>query len=615
MSGHMRVVSETSVPTSSDRLQESQGHDTGRARAYTTVGTSYHTEPRMAHPEGEEVTPLTAPSMRADPQPGPVGRRNYFSSFLAYSRPLPTSFPSDLKPVREGDTSSTVGLGVDGLSISEPETSPDSRNSVYTSHDLRLLTRSRSAVPIREVRDQMEDLKGRISSLQQQAKEDKLKRRSLQSLRTPSPFTAAEQWYLTVDGYNEGGLSASAGVGRTDRWGGDPYSIGTGIGLANGEEALEEVRYEDTDGENLLQRSSIEGHGADPEEGGIQMADEYFSASEGQYAMGEDSETDEMPGQSRNLDSTSEAFPSDNDPLLAGERHEDRADAFDYGHFFLHSSLGNYSQTDLSRRDSYVSNDSTTSAETARPTQPGNEQVGDSEHADPMASLQRPMQGRKISVDSLSTVATFATATEGDEEVDGVYPEDNDLDPDDFDLSNALPGSFPSSTVDLNAVEVIPDDEVEVEKRSGGSHTPTQEATDFFSDVQPSHDRYLDEEDTFALTSTPKNDFHVFPNPPESLDSWPLTDSNPVFAPVHRPRPLSILLSTITGGLPSNQPTTAFHSSRLASEDRALVVRLMENLGQVCLQLQSMNDQTRSLEQHDLWRTRLLEASRILDGS
>ena len=60
------------------------------------------------------------------------------------------------------------------------------------------LTRSRSTAQIRDIRDQMQDLKGKISTLKRRARQDSLYRRSLSNLRTPSPFTAAEMsdsWY------------------------------------------------------------------------------------------------------------------------------------------------------------------------------------------------------------------------------------------------------------------------------------------------------------------------------------------------------------------------------------------------------------------------------------
>jgi hypothetical protein len=82
------------------------------------------------------------------------------------------------------------------------------------------------------------------------------------------------------------------------------------------------------------------------------------------------------------------------------ERHEDRVDAFDYEHFFLHSAMGSYT----SGRSRSSSNGSADSIETTRPTTAIYE--GDT------AARRVSMHQRNSSVDSVSTVATFATAAE-----------------------------------------------------------------------------------------------------------------------------------------------------------------------------------------------------------
>lgn len=84
------------------------------------------------------------------------------------------------------------------------------------------------------------------------------------------------------------------------------------------------------------------------------------------------------------------------------ERHEDRVDAFDYEHFFLHSAMGTYSLED--RRTSTSSNSST---ETTRP-------VTAVQNSEDLSNAEKriSMHQRNPSVDSISTVATFATAAE-----------------------------------------------------------------------------------------------------------------------------------------------------------------------------------------------------------
>jgi hypothetical protein len=84
------------------------------------------------------------------------------------------------------------------------------------------------------------------------------------------------------------------------------------------------------------------------------------------------------------------------------ERHEDRVDAFDYEHFFLHSAMGTYSQED--RRSSTSSG---TSTATTRP-------VAALQNADDLSTTEKrsSYHQRNPSADSVSTIATFATAAE-----------------------------------------------------------------------------------------------------------------------------------------------------------------------------------------------------------
>ena len=67
------------------------------------------------------------------------------------------------------------------------------------------LSRARSATTFRDMQDKIKDLNGKVTSLsgrvttlKQRAQEDSMKRRSLQSLRTPSPLNNAEQDYSNV---------------------------------------------------------------------------------------------------------------------------------------------------------------------------------------------------------------------------------------------------------------------------------------------------------------------------------------------------------------------------------------------------------------------------------
>ncbi|KAI0586692.1 hypothetical protein TUN199_00584 [Pyrenophora tritici-repentis] len=78
-------------------------------------------------------------------------------------------------------------------SASRSSRSPPGLETLPEDEDASRVPRSASSAS--SLRDQMNDLKGRISSLKLKAQEDHLRRRSIQSLRAPSPFTAADQWY------------------------------------------------------------------------------------------------------------------------------------------------------------------------------------------------------------------------------------------------------------------------------------------------------------------------------------------------------------------------------------------------------------------------------------
>lgn len=125
------------------------------------------------------------------------------------------------------------------------------------------------------------------------------------------------------------------------------------------------------------------------------------------------------------------------------ERHEDRLDAFDYENMFLHSALGNYTGTGTrneSPSESDDGSDVTTRMDQNTPTADDDDEEAPAESdADTEERADTPVQGklatseppqnaatslaapikpwmkttRSNSMDSSSSVATFATATEG----------------------------------------------------------------------------------------------------------------------------------------------------------------------------------------------------------
>lgn len=561
---------------------------------------------------------------------------------------------------------------MNGNSVSRDAMSLEPQTTMYSNYYSKGLTRSRSAMPIREVRDQMEDLKGRISSLQQRAKAETLKRRSLQSLRTPSPFTAAEQWYLGGGGVIEGSggaLSADAAVRNSEnRWNSvlahpsqdnAVHTDGTAQpedmpnGRVNGDvltNGLGEIQAEETD------RGIFEPV-PDPIAGAVHTIPEEAEVVEeevedqGKHISEEvvEEEEEEEEADDPTLETDSAATEDGDfyqDALPVPERHEDRPDAFDYEHFFLHSAMGNYSQTDVGRRDSYASNDSTASADTARPTAAAAARELHDRHDDddddggddgddnvtPRKRAAMPHHHeRSVSVESLSTVATFATATEG---------ESAQWEHDRWGESvKAIPGSFPiANGVERRALPPHP---------SSSSFSPPAVATtttrwnpDVSHTPRSIPDHHIHHQNQLSSPTTTRRRYgFVDIEPDDNNNSSPCSSSSSSW-PLPEPSssPLSALLSTL-------KPTSSSFSSShpplsLAPEDRQLLERLLESVQRVYIQLQqhqgggggggdgaggfSNNEQHQRQGQaqevsraqdRSRWRSRLVEAGRILDGN
>ena len=313
----------------------------------------------------------------------PLPSRNYLSSFATSNRLAlgpylaprrvvesderePTTTTAMTTMTAATTTDSIVGLGLNAILPADENDDEDDSRSGYTSiQRYRALTRSRSAMPIRAVRDQMEDLRGRISSLQRKAREDHLKRRSLQSLRTPSPSTAAERWYLGADvGVGDERLALIRHVPRPESTVIELSS--DGAGSYRGEDGPPSPREppEDQEGGRGEKLGSRPG-----------LVDDHNGA----HGMDEPTKPDHddpKPTRSKAVEIPEEGEKGANSVVVVdddreteyaatmGERHEDRADAFDYEHFFLHSGMGHYSSRHFGQRDSFASD---VSIDTARP--------------------------------------------------------------------------------------------------------------------------------------------------------------------------------------------------------------------------------------------------------
>ncbi|KAL2127473.1 hypothetical protein VTI74DRAFT_10675 [Chaetomium olivicolor] len=277
--------------------------------------------------------------------------------------------------------------------------------------------RSASAAQMRDIKDQMRDLKGKISSLREQARADNLKRRSLQSLRTPSPFTHAQidQWYAEPRS-NRTSQVITGTLPERNPWNGEETSVD---GDAREEEHHVDEQAEETDYVDAE-------NGIHPENAGFHQSEPVFPMTPDHEAHGvveddvsdmltENGEVDEDFHDADDADYMSESGESlYHDTVQHQISHEDREDAFDYEHFFLHSAMGTMSLTRRASTESFTSEDSveTTKGPVANGTS------GD------YGREPRPVHSRRNSSNSISTIDTFATAQEGRSLKSPVIPEE-----------------------------------------------------------------------------------------------------------------------------------------------------------------------------------------------
>ncbi|KAI0871270.1 hypothetical protein GGS24DRAFT_68035 [Hypoxylon argillaceum] len=281
------------------------------------------------------------------------------------------------------------------------------------------LKRSASSAQMRDLKDQVNDLKGRLSTLRDQARADSLKRRSLQSLRTPSPFTHArvDQWYADANSHEDGAtppddFNTQATTESSTGLAGQPGSSMEIEILTHNQDESQMIRPT-YGGESAAsaKSNSIDPQPAEPTiaadvkfngvEADIDFVDELDDTDDDMrtqdgYELAESGDFD---------DSASESGASSyHDSVQAQVSHEDREDAFDYEHFFLHSAMGSMSRRRMRRKGSSDSLSSEDSVETTRG--PNTSQ--------PMGiaaiKTSRPRRG---STGSTSTIDSFATATEG----------------------------------------------------------------------------------------------------------------------------------------------------------------------------------------------------------
>ncbi|KAL0469065.1 hypothetical protein QR685DRAFT_564189 [Neurospora intermedia] len=313
---------------------------------------------------------------------------------------------------------------------------------------------------MRDIKDQMKDLKGKISSLREQARVDSIKRRSVQSLRTPSPFTHAQvdQWFTETPSARNSDIFTPESLQRNP-WNGEQDSSLDGehpgsYGHLRGNFDSEDDSYEEGD-----------------VSGGFESAIDHFpepaSATAGMHMSQEEDNFDAF---TENGDEKFEdAQELDDDQMsIGGESlyhdtvqhqisHEDREDAFDYEHFFLHSAMGALSPQHMDRRGSETSYTSEESVETTRgPITDENTRMNGG--GSDSRSSNFHSRSRRGSVNSISTIETFRTAQEGrprryheaddsiSEEVYDEYPYEDEYTPDFESAGKRKSASFSAGT-------------------------------------------------------------------------------------------------------------------------------------------------------------------------
>lgn len=582
--GHLRMVSESAVPSTlqTDSLNE--------------------------RPHGDS-TDMGSPGMNSSADQLSGASRNWFWTGLNRSGGSAGRLNNSLEPLQE-DESVPASFGSPSQGSSPHLIENRDQNFKYD-HEISDvpsteqegtrhpgLARSRSSNQMRELRDQMQDLKGKISSLKQRAREDSMRRRSLQSLRTPSPFTAAEQWYGGSSDRQLGNITIitsnveqkrSMSLGRRkvkDYKMTKPDSIYVirDTNVTSNKEAdlfhennLLSEQQEDTSIDTSFDsstnsRSSVleivtqQGKVPNGAEGNVEDTEDDCSQDDQSEAQ-EYELSRETPGLASSSDAQlfDESDESDENqgleqgPSPIGERHEDRPDAFDYEHFYLHSAMGHYSRRKAKSRAS--SHSSVYSVETARPYNDVAEETSDSEEEDydltakdsGFNSNSRPRNHlRQSSGLSVSTTATFATATEGRDE-DG-------LSEDGWTNGRSMAGAWQSDYPSKRKFRI----------NTGDTSTRPDQTTPTQSSIN------------MAL------------QPPQGRAILERLSALPAFAPAANGVSIPPL--------------------KLADGDNELVGRLIQSLSKVCDQLHIADAEGSGKYEGRQWRRRLDAARRVLEG-
>ncbi|KAK4862294.1 hypothetical protein LT330_003432 [Penicillium expansum] len=540
---HSRVHSETNIPSDSSFANDNKRVSRSVSAMGASTSSSLHTDNRSFQYAPTRAY-LTHRSSVSSTQ-SPIHMNDQGQQDQAAQSPVSTEDSSPDSP---------HGLGISSEEGSK--SSPDGFSPVYSSFGPP--SRAQSQLQVRDLQYQMKGLHIKISSLKVKTQEDNLRRRSLQSLRTPSPLTAADHWYANALELRDGQSSRGSNPRR------DVSSENT-RDVSHDAAADDRRRYDEHAAKNTPKHAGNR-QGYEPAD----YADDqsvaetmYEDAEEGDFDEDIDREAlDEILREplDDDFENDMEAFP-DVPSHTDATPHEMREDAFDYEHFILHSALGNYTQQ-LRR----VSNSSNGSVETTRPTY--------------------ARHSRTNSNMSVSTVATFATANEGER------PDDED---------------------DVDSV-MYWDRRFNHELRHGHSHSHSQSHSQSHGHShQPSPIQEVDiEGDRSETPRGPRyNNGDNTPVDPNNLSPQKLTGrSSSATAGSATPTSLvSSLVSTVRAA--SITPSVG----GINDDDTQMLEALFASLGNVCMDLQAITTSADpDVKAARVLRRRLDAARRVLEG-
>lgn len=263
----------------------------------------------------------------------------------------------------------------------------------------------RSQTSAHNLREQMLQLRGRISTLKERAQEENLRRRSTQNLRETCPLNDAETSPAATGSPRPRLARVTKASNVPGAWVSAETIDDNGDHDFEAEEEVEDEEEQDDDNYTLPHSDS---------------------GSTDRTSTPTTTTTDNS-----NPTSLYEDAP-ESSPFVSGPRHEDRDDAFDYSKFFLHSATGSFEPNTPTRPARSTSLSSSDSCLTARaypvhqdpPVTGAEEEEGLQappspetpealRHIEEVTLPSRMQHRRGLSAESLATIATFETADEG----------------------------------------------------------------------------------------------------------------------------------------------------------------------------------------------------------